>query len=380
MKLLKHRELPTHWGEWTNNHSGWMAGCVSPEERSRSEDQQARNAAGVRVRRRRPRVSARSPPARPGFCVVWQVKLNNLISSGKPTIPSHVDMTENLNLRIGSTGRSGSGGYLEPLMCRAFCTLVLDYLTLKIPDSIFSHENLTQTAWSSRVDSLPEPLISPPGLVKPNTTDTPFPSQPPARHPAGSRGEAGRGARGPGLHIPRACAASHEHTAHTPRTGTHEHACAPAPRQSLALRSYLRGSTGAGPTRACRLPLLSRRGPPDLSRRARGRLRSPPVPASFRAPRDPHSRRHPGVWGGRGLGAPGRALPSPALRPQGCSRGQRTAGEAAARAFPGQPAAGTGSHGARAGCGSGTRPRPLGGPSRGLCVSAGGAASRAGGR
>lgn len=95
---------------------------------------------------------------------------------------------------------------------------------------IFSHENLPQTAWSSRVDSLPESLISPPGVVKPSTTHTHLSHHSPQRGtPQASRAEAGRGAGGSGLYIPRACAESREHTAHTPRTGTHEHACAPAP-------------------------------------------------------------------------------------------------------------------------------------------------------
>lgn len=92
--------------------------------------------------------------------------------------------------------------------------------------------------------------------------------------------------------------------------------------------------------------------------------------------------RTPGAGAAVASAAPGRALPSPARRPPGCSRdwGRRTAAKAGARASPGQRADGTGSHGALARGGPGTWPQPPGGPSRGLCVSAGAAASRACGR
>lgn len=126
---------------------------------------------------------------------------------------------------------------------------------------------------------------------------------------------------------------------------------------------------------ALQAPLLSRRGPLRSQSLRLGRLRSPRSPPPLqRAPRGPRGS------GTRGLGrpwprpgAPGRALPSPALRPQGCSPGRRTP-RGGGRSGLSRAASGRHRLSWRSGW---LRLRdaasPPGGPSRGLCVSAGGA-------
>lgn len=200
-----------------------------------------------------------------------------------------------------------------------------------------------------------------------------FPITAPSAAPDG-RAEARREpARRSGLYIPRACAAGAAHGAHL--APAHEHACAPAP-PVAGSRSYLRGSPGAGPTRPYRLPLLF---PPWSAHRSQS------LPHAWEGSRDhpplghpggPHSRRHPGVWSNRGLGARVRLLPHLRALPTGPGRAGTAGGGRSG--FSGQPAAGTPALMALGlAAAPGTRPLLPRRPNRGLCVSAGGAASRA---
>lgn len=214
-------------------------------------------------------------------------------------------------------------------------------------------------------------LISPPGVVKPSTHTRTFPITAPSAAPAGGRAEARR-AGGSGLYIPRVCGEPRARGAHT----SHRHTRARV--RSAPARRRLSEVTSRLPRRRARAALRAPTSFPPWSARS-------PITAPGKAPGPASPRLLSGTPGSalaaarRGLGRPwprrpgsGSALTCAA--PTGLQPGPAHRGEAAARASPGQPAAGTGSHGARAGCGSGTRPRPPRRPSRGLCVSAGSAA------
>jgi hypothetical protein len=165
-----------------------------------------------------------------------------------------------------------------------------------------------------------------------------------------------------------------EHTSHT-HTQAHVHSVPSGPRQSPALRSYLRGGPRAGLTPPRRSRAALRRGPHGLQCCASGRLPSPPV----------RSRAAPALrlGGTAQLGRLQRLQPrvgtcpaSPARRPPACSRSEERRGAVGAQTPLGQPAASTRSHGARARSGPGRGLGPPGGPSLSLCVSARAATSR----
>lgn len=236
---------------------------------------------------------------------------------------------------------------------------------------------MPQTAWSSRVDSLPESLISPPGVVKPSTTHTHLSHHSPQRGTpqAAELSKRGGSRRLGTLHPARVRRAASTRRTHL--APAHTKVARSRPRPSPALRSYLRGSPAPAHValQAPTLPAVVR--PISIASlgKARTRQSPPPLPG------------HPGVrtrGGTPGSGAAVASAPRVGLCPH-----LRCAHRAAARAgaprgggrlgFSRAASAGTGSHGARAGCGPGTRLRPRAAPAA-VFVSAGGAASRAGGR